>query len=393
VKGPGAKDSAWKKVRRWIGRVTLVVCALVSAAIAFTLVDGWYAFGTSADGARLARMERSPEWGDGVFVNPQPLYNDWAGMFRLAWSASDHRVPTSSIDVETPALAAPPRTGLRVTWLGHSTLLIEIDGATILTDPVWGARSGPVDWAGPSRWYPPPIALEDLPPIDAVLISHDHYDHLDYPTIVAMREWDAPFIVPLGVGAHLAYWGIPESRIVEVDWWDETNVGALRVVCTPARHASGRTLIDNDSTLWASYALIGAQHRAYFSGDTGLFPALREIGERLGPFDVTMIEAGAYGSAWPDWHLGPEQAVTAHTMVRGRVMLPIHWGLFDLAYHGWTEPMERVLAAAEPAGVTVLAPRPGQSVEPLARPALERWWPDVPWRTGAEDPIRATRMH
>ena len=198
--------------------------------------------------------------------------------------------------------------------------------------------------------------------------------------------------MPLGVGAHLAYWGVPEARILEVDWWDRIELGELTIVCTPARHASGRVLIDKDDTLWASYAFLGPQHRVYFSGDTGLFPALADIGARLGPFDLTMIEAGAYGSAWPDWHLGPEQAVTAHRMVSGRAMLPIHWGLFDLAYHGWTEPMERVLAAAAREGVTVLAPRPGASVEPEAAPALERWWPAIPWRTGAEDPIVATRM-
>jgi L-ascorbate metabolism protein UlaG (beta-lactamase superfamily) len=376
---------------RWIRRGLATIGLFVLGAIAFTIADGWEAFGKAPEGARRARMVRSPQWGESTFVNPQPLYNDWWGMAALVFSGSAYRTPEMEIPVMTPRFAVPP-SELRVTWLGHSTLLVELDGHTILTDPVWGERSGPVDWAGPARWYPPPIALEDLPRIDAVLISHDHYDHLDHPTIVALKDHETRFIVPLGVGAHLAYWGVPEARIVELDWWDRTSVGALEVVCTPARHASGRTLIDSDRTLWASYALIGPRHRVYFSGDTGLFPALADIGDRFGPFDLTMIEAGAYGSAWPDWHLGPEQAVTAHRMVRGRVMLPIHWGLFDLAYHGWTEPMERVLAAAEVQGVTVLAPRPGESVEPEAPPRFERWWPDVPWRTGEQDPIVATRM-
>jgi L-ascorbate metabolism protein UlaG (beta-lactamase superfamily) len=150
--------------------------------------------------------------------------------------------------------------------------------------------------------------------------------------------------------------------------------------------------IDNDAKLWGGFALAGPGHRVYFSGDTGLFPALREVGSRLGPFDLTMIEVGQYDRAWPDWHIGPEQAVTAHQMVGGRVMLPIHWGLFNLAYHGWTEPIERALVAARRAGVTLVAPRPGQSFEPATPPAVERWWPEIPWQTGEQHPIVSTRM-
>jgi L-ascorbate metabolism protein UlaG (beta-lactamase superfamily) len=163
-------------------------------------------------------------------------------------------------------------------------------------------------------------------------------------------------------------------------------------VCTPARHASGRTLLDRDGTLWAGYALVGSTRRAYYSGDTGLFPALDEIGAKLGPFDVTMIEVGQYNRAWPDWHIGPEQAVRAHGMLRGRVMLPIHWGLLTLAMHGWTEPIERAFAAGKLAGATLVTPRPGQSIEPEALPPPERWWPPLPWKTAAEDPIVSTKM-
>lgn len=384
-----------KAFRRWALRGAAVLAGLALLFSIVVLVDGWVAFGRSAEGPRRARMERSPQWSDGSFENPEPLWNDWTGMLTGSMSGSTERTPSGPLPVVrggAERFATPPASGLRITWLGHSTLLIELDGHRVLTDPVWGERTSPVDWMGPSRWYPPPIALEALPPLDAVLISHDHYDHLDYPTIERMKDWDTLFVVPLGVGAHLAYWGVPEERIVELDWWERTTRGDLEIVCTPSRHASGRVLVDKDATLWAGYALLGPTHRAYFSGDTGLFPALRDIGERLGPFDVTMIEAGAYGQAWPDWHLGPEQTVLAHQLVRGRVLVPVHWGLFDLAFHAWTEPVERVLVAAREAGAPVLVPRPGESVEPGVPRRVERWWPEVPWRTAAQDPIVATRI-
>ncbi|HEY2408438.1 MAG TPA: MBL fold metallo-hydrolase, partial [Polyangiaceae bacterium] len=270
-----------------------------------------------------------------------------------------------------------------------STILLEIDGHRFLTDPVWSERVGPVTCSGPKRWFPPLIALKDLPPLDAVVLSHDHYDHLDYATIVALKERDVTFVAPLGVGAHLERWGVPASRIVELDWWDSYTFGELTLRALPARHASGRALVDNDAKLWAGYAFLGASHRVYYSGDTGLFPGLRTIGDRLGPFDLTMIEIGQYNKAWPDWHLGPEQAIEANRRVRGSVMLPVHWGLFALASHGWTEPVERALVAAHDAGTVLVTPRPGQSFEPTLERPQERWWPALPWHTRAEDPIVA----
>jgi L-ascorbate metabolism protein UlaG (beta-lactamase superfamily) len=392
---PPPRGPRW---RRWVKRGLQATGAAVLLLIAGALIDGCTAFGGRASGPRLVRMQRSPQWHDGRFVNPQPLVNDWWGMVKGAVRASPHSRPATpppTAAADRGRFQAPPASGLRATWLGHSALLVEIDGHRVLTDPAFSDRASPLTWVGPQRWYPPPVPLAELPALDAVVVSHDHYDHLDYRTIVAINQ--APdrgqtrFVVPLGMGAHLERWGVAPVRIVELDWWERATVRGLTIVCTPARHATGRVIIDNDRKLWAGYALIGDRHRAYFSGDTGLFPGMRDIGERLGPFDLTMIEIGEYNRSWPDWHVGPEQAVKAHQLVRGRVMLPMHWGLFALAYHSWVEPIERTLVAARQAGVTLVVPRPGQSVEPAAPPPVTRWWPNLPWQTAAEHPVVSTQ--
>ncbi len=379
-----------KKKRGRLGRIARLVGVGVLLLGAAIVVDGWKAFGTAARGERLQRMQQSPQWKDGAFENPQPLVNDGWLMLKGLFNASPDASPKTPVPLEKvdPKLfETAPASGLRVTWLGHSTTLVEIDGQRVLTDPIWSDRVSPISWAGPKRWYAPPIALKDLPPIDAVVVSHDHYDHLDYGTMVALKDMNVAFVVPLGVGAHLEYWGVPAAKITELDWWESKKVGALEITATPSRHASGRVLFDMNAKLWAGYALVGPKHRVYYSGDTGLFPAMKEIGSRLGPFDLTMIEVGQYHRAWPDWHIGPEQAVEGHQWTNGKVFLPVHWGLFTLAYHGWTEPVERALAAAKLAQATAFSSKPGQSVEPEVALPNERWWPEVPWETAQQHPI------
>jgi L-ascorbate metabolism protein UlaG (beta-lactamase superfamily) len=358
------------------------------------------AIGKRAEGERLVRMQTSPEWRGDRFGNQ--LERRDAPILPTLWEFATggskdraSRGPLPVLQRTKRDFEQPPASGLRVTWFGHSTLLVELDGLRLLLDPVWGERASPVTWLGPKRFYAPLLPLADLPPLDAVLISHDHYDHLDYPTIQYLKTLDVPFIVPLGVGAHLSYWGIASERIIELDWWAEHQLGPVRLVSTPARHFSGRALSDQYATLWSGWAMLGAQHRVYYSGDTAMFPELREIGERFGPFDVTLIEAGAYNARWADVHLGPEQAVLAHQLVKGRLLIPVHWGLFDLALHGWTEPVERVLVAARKYGVQVVTPAPGGSVEPAAlAPGFDpsRWWPDVPWKTALEEPCVSTGL-
>ena len=382
-------------MRRVLGRVAAIVAALLVVGVALATAAAWRPMGHRSTGARRARMASSPQWRDGHFDNPQPLHNDIIGGLTAIRDASPFSAPTMPLATEAidpQRFRSAPASGVRVTWMGHSTSLVEIDGARFLLDPVWSERPTPLNGVGPARWYPPVIALDQLPHIDAVLISHDHYDHLDMPTVVALAQTGTTFIVPLGIGAHLEYWGVPADRIEELDWWQRTHVAGVEIVSTPARHASGRVLFDKDATLWNGFAILGNAHRVYYSGDTGLFPAMREIGEKLGPFDCTMIEIGQYHRAWPDWHIGPEQAVQAHALVRGRVFLPVHWGLFRLAYHGWTEPIERAVAAANARGATIATPRPGESVEPTLPIVTTRWWPALPWRTAMQDPIRSTQV-
>ena len=287
----------------------------------------------------------------------------------------------------------PARDGLRLTWLGHSTVLIEIDGYRVLTDPLWAASVSPFSFHGLQRFAPPPVALPELPTLDAVLVSHDHYDHLDHATIAFLNSnTAAKFVVPLGIAAQLERWGVPSARIVELDWWQEYALGRLTLAATPARHFSGRGLFDGDKTLWSSWVIVGPTRRVFFSGDTGMFPGFTEIGRRYGPFDATLIDTGGYSALWADVHLGPEQALRAHQELRGRLFVPIHWGTFSMALHAWTEPVERLLVAAQAERVAVAIPRPGESIEPGSPVAVVRWWPPVAWQRAGEAPVVSSGM-
>jgi L-ascorbate metabolism protein UlaG (beta-lactamase superfamily) len=360
------------------------------------MIDAWAALGTKPSGERLERIEQSPQYRDGRFRNTLPRVSDGFS-FETTWEfftgGSDYRAPQAPLPVVTRTAAdfAGPAPDLRATWLGHSTLLFEIERTRVLVDPVWGERASPSRFVGSPRFYAPPLALGALPSLDAVVISHDHYDHLDLPTVRALAEQVPRWIVPLGVGAHLEAWGVAPERIEELDWWEETDVRGVRLVSTPARHFSGRFLNDRDATLWTGWAFLGVERQVWYSGDTALTPEFAEIGRRLGPFDLTFVESGAYNPAWADVHLGPEQAVAAHQMVRGGLLVPIHWGLFDLALHGWTEPAERVRVAAAAAGVPVAFPRPGESLTP-GDYSSEAWWPSLPWKTAAEVPVVSTSL-
>jgi L-ascorbate metabolism protein UlaG (beta-lactamase superfamily) len=371
-------------------RVVRVLLAILAVLLLITVVllgsTAWLdALGASPKGERLARIQRSPNYRDGAFRNPDTTTMMAAGsmgkMLRQWLGGREQRVPPAAMPIVTLTranFAQPPVSGLRATWLGHSTVLVEIDGARILFDPVWARRASPSSLIGPRRFHAPPLALEELPALDAIVASHDHYDHLDRGVVRALARSSsqsrARFIVPLGVGAHLERWGVAASRITELDWSESTTLGTLTLTATPARHFSGRGLTDRNHTLWASWSVSGPKHRVFHSGDTGPFAAFAAIGAAHGPFDLTFIKIGAYGDNWPDIHLTPEQAVDVHRNLRGRVLLPIHWGTFNLAYHAWDEPAERVVAAAGANGTQLIMPKPGESVEPTTARAVEPWW-------------------
>jgi L-ascorbate metabolism protein UlaG (beta-lactamase superfamily) len=293
----------------------------------------------------------------------------------LLFKRPDGTAPASPLPVDTLTRAqldaAPDRSLFR---LGHSTLLLKLRGQFWLTDPVFAERASPFRRFGPKRFHAPPIALADLPPLRGVILSHDHYDHLDRETVLALASKTGVFLTPLGVGDRLIEWGIDASKVRQFDWWQGTEIDGLAFTATPAQHFSGRSLFDGNSTLWASWVILDGDLRVFFSGDTGYFDGFKTIGERLGPFDVTFLETGAYDAQWPYVHMQPEETVQAHVDLRGRWLMPVHNGTFDLAMHRWQEPFERVTGLTTARGIPLATPRMGERLDLAAPHRGERWW-------------------
>lgn len=332
-------------------------------------------------GSRRSSAGYSPNYRQGRFRNLVPAQmitpGDGGSLLRDFLRRGDHGRPAAQLpmDREATALASTgPAAALAATWFGHSSVLAEVDGHRVLMDPVWGPRASPSAMVGPRRLHDNPVQLAELPPVSAILISHDHYDHLDLPTVrTLVATQDAPFVVPLGVGAHLRRWGVPDSRVIELDWNASVRVGELELVCTEARHFSGRFLA-RDTTLWASWVLIGPRNRIYFGGDTGYTPGFASIGARHGPFALTLLPIGAYGVQWSHIHMTPEEAVRAHGDLGGQLLLPIHWATFDLAFHAWAEPVQRLVEAAAAADIPLALPTPGGRVVPGESVPVRDWW-------------------
>ncbi|MFJ1793794.1 MBL fold metallo-hydrolase [Kitasatospora griseola] len=326
------------------------------------------------------RVRVSPQYRDGVFHNAPsqvsagaPGSPDAATLRRMLFE-NEGRVPAGAVPLAAPEPSAAASEGVAVTWYGHASALLELDGCRVLVDPMWSDRCSPSHLAGPKRLHPVPVDLASLPQVDAVLISHDHYDHLDMATVRRLVELQsAPFAVPLGIGGHLRRWGVPEHRIIELDWDETCTLGELTLTLTAAHHFSGRGFTRN-TTLWGSWVVAGPERRVFFTGDSGYFEGFARIGEQHGPFDAALMAIGAYDAAWADIHLTPEDAVRAHLELRGGLLLPVHWCTFNLAPHRWAEPVERLLAEAKAQGVALAVPRPGQRVEVADPPELDGWW-------------------
>lgn len=343
--------------------------------------------------SRQERIAGSPRWDGRAFRNTHPVSQGFKpGVERPSMRdllcGGERRVPSGPLPVISPISAwrAAPETGLRVTWLGHSTLLIEIDGVRILTDPVWSARASPLPFAGPHRFHPPPAPLDALPSLDMVLLSHDHFDHLDRATIRALARTNVAFVCSLGVGGHLERWGVAPGRITELDWWESTSVNGVQITATPAQHFSGRGLKDRNTTLWSSFHLRGPDHSVFHGADSGLTPEFREIGERQGPFDLVTLEVGAYHPSWGDIHLGPQLATEAYRMLGSGVLLPIHWATFNLAVHPWDEPADHLLSLARERAIPLWMPRIGEAGEPSRRADVDPWWRAVETTTVTTEP-------
>jgi len=264
---------------------------------------------------------------------------------------------------------------LSIIWIGHSTVLINIEGALILTDPMFSKYAAPFRWFGPKRFFNSPIKVEELPFLDAVLISHNHYDHLDKESILQLNGITKKFIVPLGVGSNLKSWGITSSKIIEKNWWDIFELNSkVKIITTPAQHFSGRGLFDRNKSLWASFVIKSENHSIYFGGDSGYFPGYKEIGEKYGPFEITILPIGAYNKMWKSIHTNSQEAVQAHIDLKGDLLLPIHWGTFNLALHSWIEPVEELLTASAKANIKIVIPKPGKIISDLSQQIIPKWW-------------------
>ncbi|MEH7116287.1 MBL fold metallo-hydrolase [Neobacillus vireti] len=340
------------------------------------------AFGSNPSKKQKEQFSQLENYVDGKFINPIPTKlnmsaADSVSMIKENFSGSKDRNPQGKLPVSKIDWNKVQRKEDSLTWFGHSAFLLSIDNKKMLVDPMLGPVASPVSFVGSKRYSEDMLHLIDkMPPIDAVFITHDHYDHLDYPSIKKLRNKVNHFFVPLGVGTHLIGWGVKKEKITELNWWDETEFQGLTVAFTPSKHFSGRGPLNRNSTLWGGWVILGGKTRFYTSGDGGYDTHFKEIGKKYGPFDLTLMEGGQYDRRWSWVHMTPEQSVQAHLDVNGKNMMLIHWGAFTLAYHGWTEPIERALKTSEESGVHMIAPQIGETVlldGEFSTPASS-WW-------------------
>jgi L-ascorbate metabolism protein UlaG (beta-lactamase superfamily) len=327
-------------------------------------------------------MQGSSNFNGKIFLNPVPTEVMGPGSFfrvmREFFKKHPGREPETALgpfNVDEVRLANLSPQDLRVTWLGHSSLLIESAGKRFLTDPVWYDRVSPFKYLGPKRFFRNPLDIHKLPRIDCILLSHDHYDHLDKNSILQLVKSKIPVITMLGVGKRLLKWGVERSLVTELDWWQSKEIEqGITITATPARHFSGRWINDRFSTLWGAFAIKTPLHNIFFGADSGYYNGFTTIGEKLGPFDIAMLEIGAYNENWEAIHMGPENAIQATIDLGKPLLMPIHWGTFNLAMHTWKEPVERLITEAAKRNVNLMLPAPGETVSVTGTSFNSRWW-------------------
>lgn len=327
------------------------------------------------------KMQESPYYQEGKFQNVVPTssadFSQMPGILKKYFTRKAESAPTKAYqftEINRSEMEADTSGHIYYNWLGHAAILMQKEGKYILLDPMLGQRASPFTFLGPKRYSAPPIATEDLPELEAVIFSHDHYDHLDYETILKLKEKTKYFYVPLGVSASLEYWGVPSEKIKECSWWDQhKQTSEITITATPARHFSGRLLSQNN-TFWASWVIEWGTEKVYFGGDTGIFDGFSEIDEKLGPFDIALLPIGAYNEAWHDIHMNPEEAVDAFQQMRAKRFFPIHWGTFDLALHSWYEPIKDLISISEDKNIPLISLPQGQWFNSEVSNQDKNWW-------------------
>lgn len=357
----------------------LIILAVIVFAV-YAVLNYYPAFGGKHTKKRKSIYARSPQYGNGKFANQidtswDTSFSSMISMMKDFFKGNPERRPEASLPMASYAPGPNKEAAASVTWFGHSAFLLEIEGKTLLFDPMFGKAPTPFPVRNQRYSRELPFKIEELPVVDAVVLSHDHYDHLDYGSIIKLKDKVKNFIAPLGVGAHLQRWGVAPEIIQEHDWWDEFTFEGLQLSCTPARHFSGRSLTDRNATLWSSWVIIGEETKIFYSGDGGYDSHFKEIGKKYGPFDLTLMECGQYDARWAALHMLPEETVQAHQDVKGKLLVPVHWGAFTLSLHAWHDPVERAVKAAAEAGVDIATPKIGESITASAdEHSKSAWW-------------------
>lgn len=359
--------------------IFLILTALLILGI-MAFIKSSPQFGATPAGKHLEKITVSENYRDGTFANQITTSMDMnfkSGievMYQFFFEGQ-RRTPNNPLPVKFDEhVIIRNKDSAKITWYGHSAILLEMDGKKILLDPMLGNASSPVPFLSKRFSYQKPINLEMLPEIDAVILSHDHYDHLDHYSIVKLKDRVTHFYTPLGVGSHLKKWGVTETKITELDWWQTAALEDINMIAAPARHFSGRGLTDRNKTQWASWIIIGSKEKIYFSGDSGYGPHFKEIGNRFGPFDFAMMECGQYNERWEAIHMLPEQTLKASQDIKAKRMMPIHWSAFNLSLHSWTEPVERATRAAKNYNIEIITPYIGQRFLPSMNEEYIKWW-------------------